>query len=900
MRTMLALGLAVMLSMIAFGQSTPYLQYPSIVLAKSSEFSSTNYSATRALGRPNVFPSCGSSPQAWASSTPDGAREFLVLGINVPSQASRVRIYQTSNPGAVDTVYLREAGTNTLHTIYTATASPVACATQSVLEINFPLTAYRVNGIRIAINSAAVIGTNEIDAVEILTDLPANVKVAENTGNWSNASTWLGGNLPGSADTVVVAEGTTSTIDADFSFKALIVDLSSTLVMNSNQAVTLGPVGGGKEFMTVYGTLNLSNGTLTVNGNVDFQPGSSIIMSGGNFVVDANDGTAAGSVRNGVELLVFQAGMSTFNISNGMITIVDPQFNSLGQAISSPPSGYNMGVNSTLRFGDGVSTDPSSNTFGFGNNPLSANGQRYVPGIGNFILDAGTGTNRLWKYDQGPINVMIRGNCTINSGTMYGRTTTYIVGNLLNNASVLNSGNTSVQGNLVNNGQIIPTLPDQVIYNFIVYGDFTNNSSAVYSNLVHDATYIGGNLLNNGQFEASELWFHNDPPNGFPARPQTLSGSGTFSIISLVINNLHSSGVTLDVPLTIDELSFYFAGSGKLYIGNNDLTVRQKSTFPTNPNLYVVLNGTGRFIGTIGSSTGAGQFAYNVGFADRSAAVLISNAAGHTFTVQPTATSIPGAVNIQWDITDLSPGPLSATVSTVWHQSYESAGFNRGACYLSHFTGGHWHVLSGAGAAVALANGYYSRTATGVTSFSPFGVGSNGALPVKLKSFTAAKQNDVVQLKWITTEEINLKEYVVERSNDGNSFTKLKQLPARGLSSEQLYTTVDETPGKGVNYYRLNQVDMDGKFAYSKIVKVDMRSAFTIFIYPNPTRNQIHVQGFQKLRSIELIDMSGRLKKKWEMPLSEELYVGNILPGVYQLRLISDDQIFTERLIIEN
>lgn len=140
-------------------------QFASSVINYSSQWSSTSWSAYQATGAPNTC-GCGDIATAWASSSTDGQREFLVLGFSSPQVVSQINIYETYNPGAVDTVYLRNSSTNTWNMVWFGTASP-ATPCPRVFTINIPTTPYTVNAIRIAINSPAVPGWNEIDAVEI-------------------------------------------------------------------------------------------------------------------------------------------------------------------------------------------------------------------------------------------------------------------------------------------------------------------------------------------------------------------------------------------------------------------------------------------------------------------------------------------------------------------------------------------------------------------------------------------------------------------------------------------------------------------------------------------------------------------------------------------------------------
>lgn len=160
--------------LILHAQSLRPEQYASSVIAFSSQYGTTNYSAARALGRPDVFPACGNNINAWTSATENGQREFLVLGFSSPQPVNTIRIYQNVAPGAIDTVFLRDASTGSWHEVYSTTAAAPGDGTSCpgdqymLLEISIATTSYNVDAIRIAINSPAVTNYwNEIDAVGI-------------------------------------------------------------------------------------------------------------------------------------------------------------------------------------------------------------------------------------------------------------------------------------------------------------------------------------------------------------------------------------------------------------------------------------------------------------------------------------------------------------------------------------------------------------------------------------------------------------------------------------------------------------------------------------------------------------------------------------------------------------
>ncbi|MFQ5335468.1 MAG: T9SS type A sorting domain-containing protein, partial [Flavobacteriales bacterium] len=109
-------------------------------------------------------------------------------------------------------------------------------------------------------------------------------------------------------------------------------------------------------------------------------------------------------------------------------------------------------------------------------------------------------------------------------------------------------------------------------------------------------------------------------------------------------------------------------------------------------------------------------------------------------------------------------------------------------------------------------------------------------LPIELLSFHAhLENNQSVKTEWSTAAEINNNYFAIERSVDAAHFSQIGIVHAAGNSStENSYIFYDECPYKGLSYYRLRQVDFDGKFAYSNIEAVYIAGLDIINLWPNP------------------------------------------------------------------
>jgi len=152
------------------GPSQPTTVWANSVIGFSSEYSSGDgfYDAIQALGAPDTYPSYGDIATAWASASADGQREFLELGFPVTSPATEIQIFETLSPGAVDQVWVRNAANHTWQNVWYGIAA-AAPEVARIFSVSFANPGFAIDGVRIELDSPAVPGWNEIDAVGIVT-----------------------------------------------------------------------------------------------------------------------------------------------------------------------------------------------------------------------------------------------------------------------------------------------------------------------------------------------------------------------------------------------------------------------------------------------------------------------------------------------------------------------------------------------------------------------------------------------------------------------------------------------------------------------------------------------------------------------------------------------------------
>ena len=106
-----------------------------------------------------------------------------------------------------------------------------------------------------------------------------------------------------------------------------------------------------------------------------------------------------------------------------------------------------------------------------------------------------------------------------------------------------------------------------------------------------------------------------------------------------------------------------------------------------------------------------------------------------------------------------------------------------------------------------------------------FELGSGTTVPVTLVDFTAVEKSGTTLLQWTTATEINSSHFEIERSTNGQTFEKIGTVASHGNTNVRIdYKTIDNFPAAGTNFYRLKLVDLDGKYQYSKIVSITIKS----------------------------------------------------------------------------
>ena len=414
---------------------------------------------------------------------------------------------------------------------------------------------------------------------------------------------------------------------------------------------------------------------------------------------------------------------------------------------------------------------------------------------------------------------------------------------------------------------------------------------------------IYGNAENNGTFEANGKTV-------FSGDSQTIPG-GDYENLEIAGSGMMR--LTGDIYV-MNELKMT---SGYLALGDHELLF--SGLTGASASSFVITNGTGKLKrnelgdGAITDPTlfpvGTDSLSYtpltltNTGDYD-SFGVRVGEGVNSSYDANEAPTGTAQTlknVNKTWFVTEENSGGSDVTLTFQWNAGDEQIDFQRATCFGSHYKNGKWNPgTSGA----ASGTNPYTVSLSGITEFSPFGVGSTGgALPLNLLSFKAVAQEQNVSLTWQTINEVNTAGFAVEGAKDAVHFQELGYVSAQtaqeGVSLSYHYTLPHATQS-GAYYYRLKMLDNDGKYSYSKIEAIRYSNKNSDYqLFSNPVAGADLVVKHQEKKNgaaqVKIIDLSGRVLYQSEVLLGASpdhfsIPVKNLLPGANYLLLITESQ----------
>jgi len=763
------------------------------------------------------------------------------------------------------------------YTLQYTTDNSFATGVTTIANVASSNTSYSLSGLSsgatyyyrvYAVNTTGSSAASSVQTV-VLVDgtLAADYFRTVATGNWNAAGTWESSHdnntwtaatsgPDNNASAIQIRNGHTVTVTATTGANALTLDAGTQLVINLGSTFTVAN-GTGTD-ITVSGTIkNIGSFTLAAS--------AAMAVSATGVYEDAQPATT-GTIT--IPTATWAAG-STFTLS-GLVGVAGTDYANL-QGVKQSFSNFRINtpnlITKLLLTRNGGTSAP------------------YMEITGTLTIDAtGTGTGVQLLSTGNNNNTLVVGKYIQNDGNVYA----------LHNASSNASRNFTVLGDF--------TLDDGAVF------DIANTTGTSATNITY--TNIGGNLsiastatLQRTQAAAG--------PNAAIIFNGTSLQSASFGLsigqINYTVSN--ASGVTLLSDLTVNGV--LTLTNGNLITGSNKAILSSTGSISG--------AGANRWIaGNLQKNvpTAAGSVTFEIGAADAYRPIVISFLAGVitggdlTASVSQTAGDHPNisssglsdakSVNRFWTLSN--SGLVSADYFITFN--FEATDIDAGANFtnfiVKKYNGSAW---STPGTLAKTATSTQASEGTGPAALSQFAIGESSVLPVTISTFKGEAQGAINILQWITSTETNNKGFQVERSADGRTFTGIAFVNTKaesGNSTSGLGYSFDDTkPLQGISYYRLKQIDNDGKSVTSAVVSVARKvSELSVTrMYPNPATTEltllINAPKKEALRMI-VSDISGKIVLATDLTVQtgankQSISTSNFAPGTYMIRLVTTE-----------
>ena len=597
------------------------------------------------------------------------------------------------------------------------------------------------------------------------------------------------------------------------------------------------------------------------------------------------------------------------------------------------------GIGATNIFNNGFAA--LTGNFSYINNAGGATsintGNKYSPAIGGKVDITATGTgNPSFEMNKiknlttgGTISVQNSGLVTINDDTLTvtalnvngftggggdGFMRNSITGNVTFSDDAANTGSTYVGGNIIAGNASFTSNSANIWYESYQGSDiyngnvsFSRTAGTVYL-AYNDTTNFNGDLILN---TATGIIYNNALQFGGSTNA-IIEQLGTQSVIlpKLIMNKTGGATLTLNDSLIIST-SANFTNGNIISSSANPLSFLDDA-------LQTGASDASHVIGTV-SKTGNELFTFPVGSATTynpvsmtapaagsvfSAAYFLAspNSVGDTSQKDPTLKRISNCE--YWDVKRVNG---TSNVSLTFAFGDPCSGnpivyiSDPSKIHIAHWTGSTWEDL-GNGGSTGTTSGTIT-TAGAVSNFSPFTFASTDVianpLPLRLIRFAATRQLQKVVLSWSTENEKNFSHFEIEKSKGDNNFESIGIINANNNPAIHEYAFQDETPNKGINFYRLKLVDIDGDFKYSKIEPILFSNKSAITVYPNPAKNEIRILSSKKIISIEITDVLGKLVKRITVNTDNRYNINDLQQGIHFIKITDEEKATVTKLLVQ-
>ncbi len=292
--------------------------------------------------------------------------------------------------------------------------------------------------------------------------------------------------------------------------------------------------------------------------------------------------------------------------------------------------------------------------------------------------------------------------------------------------------------------------------------------------------------------------------------------------------------------------------------------------------------------------------------------VTMNNGGGTVYSANVSTGNTPSglpdvtkALNRTWTVSPAATADLNFGFNT---------GEGNASCVLTdgmglyNSSGGAWTSLGTATPSIPSSGATSYQVGYSAVAFAGtiFNLSNTTSIPVELMSFKAFVKNNANALTWVTASERSNAAFDIERSNNGLDFQVIGTVKGAGTSAKvTTYNFSDDAP-LPVSYYRLRQIDFDGKETPSKILTVTRTGAGKVVLnklYPSVAHDVLTLDmTLNGATIVSIYDASGRLVVSKQLgdvsgAIIEPLNINGLANGVYMLNVQSGGVRLMQRFV---
>jgi Secretion system C-terminal sorting domain len=646
------------------------------------------------------------------------------------------------------------------------------------------------------------------------------------------------------------------------------IDYTSAATGNWNVATNWSPNGipGTGDNVTITTHTMTLTGAETCN-NITVQGTSGTRLALGTFTLTV-EGTLTGPRSSSSISATLISGTGTIKFTGGSRSIFEYAGSSGTNYYLTSINGFNMDVSLT----SGATATMSSVGTGLRVTTLAVNTGNFDMGIAEELRVGGStdGTGSLTIASGSElITQSVR---RISSGITYPGTVT-VNGTLTIYGTVLNGTTVTINGRLkLKSNSGLGSTPASIADSEFAYGP----------NAIVEISPVTGNA----SFGAESDRF--------------ASNLLTTTIPNLEINlatNTNTVSMNLKDPI-VNNLNLM---NGRIN-ANSSYVLTVNTTITTGSGSYInVENATAN--GGL-KRVGGGLFPVGLSTGEYMPLTITSTGAAENYTVQLAALTAglsdpTKAVQRQWEVKEQTAGGNTVDLAFEYPASIVGMGYDLTAATGQglHYIGGTWKTENNAMPITGGPTGPFAATLSGISTFSPFTVGTAGALPIQLLTFTGKAVGKSNILNWQTGIELNVAKMMIERSSDQQNWKVIGTVAPQG--SHSTYQWEDAAP-LPVAYYRLKTQDLDGTVRYSYSVAISRKGAGVVVAstYPNPVQDilLVNVEAGEEAEILfQIFDLQGRIVAQQNALVTDgsnqvQMDMGRLASGVYLLKMAGESE----------